>query len=455
MAAKIHELRRKREEAKERANAALRAAAEKAKAEGRGLNAEELAADDKLRAEVKGFDADIDLEERILASERQYGSALPAEPDAPAPVPGAGPLPERGAVHVSKPNSDQDPKRGFRTYQEFMRSVMRAGQGFSLDPRLKPLASAPMATAGSDEQGEYSNPFGGFLVPHGIAPGILSVAPEGDPLAALVTNIPMSAPSVTYNARVDKNHASSVSGGLTVSRRAETVDASSSRMQFEQVTLTAFDEWGLAYATERILMDSPESFVAILQAGFRDEYAAFAMNERINGAGSGERLGFLQSAAKIEVAKETGQAGSTIVKENIDKMEARSWRYGRAVWVANHNTRPQLKSLVQVVGTGGGAVPYFQSTGGQETLSGRPIFFSEFAKTLGTAGDIILVVPSEYLEAIYQSEQFAESIHVRFAAGERAFRFYRRTDGRPWWTSALTPKNGSTLSPIVTLAVRA
>jgi HK97 family phage major capsid protein len=138
-------------------------------------------------------------------------------------------------------------------------------------------------------------------------------------------------------------------------------------------------------------------------------------------------------------------------------MEARCWRYSRAAWLANHNTRPQLKSLVQVIGAGGNAVPYFtfSSNGGGETLSGRPIFFTEFAKTLGTVGDLILGVWSEYLEGQYQSEQYAESIHVRFTYAERAFRFYRRNDGMPWWRSALTPKNGDTLSPFVTLAARA
>ncbi len=356
-----------------------------------------------------------------------------------------------GRVQVDAPNAGKDPKRGFASHKDFMGAVMAAGMGRREDERLKPLA-----TVGSDEQGVYSNPVGGYLVPAAIAPGILSVAPEDDPLLPLVTKVPMSAPTVTYNARVDKNHTSSVSGGFTVTRRPETVDGSASRMTFEQITLTANEEFGLAFATERILMDSPESFVAIIAAGFKDDYAAFAMNERINGAGTGERLGFLNSPAKIDVTKETGQAAATIVKENIDKMQARCWKYGRAVWLANHNTRPQLKSLVQVVGTGGNAVPYFQTSGeGQATLDGRPLFFSEFAKTLGTSGDLILVVPSEYLEGQYESEQYAESIHVRFAAAERAFRFYRRTDGRPWWTSALTPKNGSTLSPVVTLATRA
>jgi HK97 family phage major capsid protein len=425
-------------------------------------------------AAFQGFEARISAQRKLVAAAESEVAKLEQELNTAeqARDKELADLKERpsGRVSVDPPNATKDPKRGFADHKDFLGAVMRFGitGGRLFDERLKPLAAvkqagiagvdgrkAPFAAAGSDEQGVYSDPHGGFLVPVGVAPGILSVAPEDDPLAGLLTPVPMMSPTVSFNARVDKNHATSVSGGLTVTRRPETVDGASSRMQFDQVVLTANEEFGLAFASERIIADSPQSFVAILQAGFRDEYVASAMKERINGTGTGERLGVLLSPAKIKVAKEGGQPADTIKKENIDKMAARCWRYSRAVWLANHNTRPQLKSLVQVIGTGGNAVPYFTNEGGRELLDGRPIFFSEFAKTIGDEGDLILIVPSEYLEGTYESEQYAESIHVRFTAGERAFRFYRRNDGRPWWTSPLIPNQGDTLSPIVTLADRA
>jgi HK97 family phage major capsid protein len=364
----------------------------------------------------------------------------------------------------------KDPKRGFADHRDYLNAVMKAGLhgARGLDERLKPLATvrgkfstpdgktSPFATIGSDEAGAYSDPHGGFLVPHGVAPGILMVRPDDDPLAALVTPVTMTAPSVTFNARVDKDHSTSVSGGFVVTRRPETVEGSASRSTYEQITLHAVEEFGLGFASERIIEDSPESFVSIVQAGFNDEYAANAMKERINGTGIGERLGFLKSAALLSITKETNQAADTIVTENIDKMASRSWKYGRSIYLANHGTRPQLRGLVRTVGTGGSVVPYFMpsSNDGPETLDGRPIFFTEFCPALGDLGDILLVTPSEYLEGTYKSEHYDESIHVRFTAAERCFRFYRRNDGRPWWTSVLTPKNGPTLSPIVALAAR-
>lgn len=419
-----------------------------------------LAAQRKLilgtEKDISAHEADLTAEEKRIATEDKKLKDQPS-----------------GRVQVTEDQADKrkkDPKRGFADHKEFFGAVMRFGVtgGRVYDDRLKPLAAVkrmgisdadgnktPFATIGSDEQGVYSDPHGGFLVPVGVAPGILSVAPEDDPLAGQLTDVPMMAPTVSFNARVDKNHSTSVSGGFRVTRRPETIDGTESRQAYEQVTLTANEEFGLAFATERIIADSPQSFVAIIQAGFRDEYVAAAMQERITGTGVGERQGLLNAGCLISVAKETGQGAATIKKENIDKMEARCWKYNRAVWLANHNTRPQLKSLVQVVGAGGNSVPYFTRDGERELLDGRPIFFSEFAKTLGTVGDLILVVPSEYLEGTYQTEQYAESIHVRFTAAERAFRFYRRNDGRCWWTAPLTPKNGDTLSPVVVLATRA
>lgn len=392
---------------------------------------------------------DISSERELETAKRAYGADRP-DPDQAAATAATAAAGVR--VEVGKHLADDDPKRGFKDHKDFMRAVMDAGRGRKVDSRLAPLQAA----AGSDEQGEYSNPHGGYLVPHGVAPGILSIGAEADPLSGLTRQITMTAPTVSFNARVDKNHTTSVSGGFTVTRRPETVDGTSSRMSFEQVVLTANEEFGLAFASERILADSPISFVELISAGFGDEFVANRMRERAGGTGVGERQGWLNAGCKIAVAKETGQTAATIVKANVDNMAARCWRYSQAVWIANHSTRPQLKSLVQVVGTGGNSVPYFVSSAtGQETLDGRPIFFSEFAEAVGTEGDLVLINPSEYLEGTYRGMEQAESIHVRFAAAERAFRFYQRNDGQWWWRTALTPKKGTTLSPVVTLAVRA
>lgn len=345
----------------------------------------------------------------------------------------------------------RDPRGGFTTPREFLSAVMDWSLGVRQDSRL----AARMA-AGSDEARGNSDPAGGFLVPEAWHPGVMRLDPEADPLSRLVTRVPMNSPVLRIPYRVDKNHTSSVSGGFTVTRRPETVAGTASQQSLGRLNFAAHELFGLAYATEEILTDSPESFVAIIQAGFDDQFSSHLINERLNGTGIGEFLGVMNSPCLVTVNKEQGQQANSIVKANIDKMRARCWKYGRAVWLANHDTLPQLKSLVQVVGVGGAPVPYLNvDADGNATLDGRPCVFTEYAKTLGTVGDLVLGVWSEYLEGTYQPMQQAESIHVRFVNHERAFKFWLRNAGAPWWDAALTPKNSSsTLSPFVVLQTR-
>lgn len=363
------------------------------------------------------------------------------------------------------PSNECDPKAGFKNPREFMLSVMRSGRGLGDDPRLKALRppalpegllDREMLAAGSDEATGINDPYGGFLVPEGFLPNFMMVQPEDDPFAGRTMNLPMSNPIVRIPARTDKNHTTSVSGGLTVTRKPETVAATSSRMTMEQVVMQAHGLFGLSYATEEILTDSPITFAALLAASFSEQFTAQLIFERINGTGVGEFEGILNSPALVSISKEVGQAATTLLYENVLKMRARCWGYANAIWLANHDTTPQLMQLNQAVGLGGAVV--WQPSAREDRpdmLVGRPIYFTEYVPTLGTVGDLILVNPTQYLEGTYQPMQAAESIHVRFVNHERAFKFWVRNDGRGWWKSALTPQNGSnTLSPFVVVATR-
>jgi HK97 family phage major capsid protein len=323
---------------------------------------------------------------------------------------------------------------------------------------LRPLAvgeHGPLAAAGSDEQGVYSDPHGGFLAPEALLGPVKRVPLGADPMAA-VTPITMTAPRVKIPARVDKNHTTSVTGGIRILRTPETVDAVTQRGELEQIGLEALSAVGLTFASDRVTDGAAPMFDEWLARCYEDAFLDLARTERLFGTGVGEGLGVMKSPCLITVAKETGQAADTIKKENIDKMEARCWDYSRATWVANYDTRPQLKSIVQVVGTGGSGVPYLTCEGDQELLDGRPILFTDIVKTGGDLGDLVLGVWSEYIDGTYMPLTLAASMHVRFIAGETAFRAWSRCDFRPWWTSPLTPRYGSlTVSPFVTLAERA
>lgn len=356
---------------------------------------------------------------------------------------------------------EDDPNKGFKTPREFFTAVMDATvKGHTSDDRLRYLSGRRtgfQATAGSDDAGTYSDPYGGFLVPSGMLMSLLKRAAEADPTSGRTTAIPMDSPKVSIPARTDSNHTSSVSGGLVVYRRAETQTVTASRMTIEQVSLNAVPLMGLSYATEELLTDSAISFAALIEAGFRDEFAGKILNEKLHGTGAGQYEGVIAAPATVSVAKETGQDAASIVFENVLNMRSRCWGYQDAVWLYNHDCLPQLMQLVQVIGTSG--VPMWQNSAREDRpdmLMGRPAYPTEFCATVGTTGDIILGNWSQYLEGTYQPLQSAESMHVRFEYNERTFRFTMRNDGRCWWRAALTPKKSTTtLSPFVKLDARA
>lgn len=477
MAAKIHELRAEWDGLVKEANDTLTAAQAKAEDEGRELTAEERAAQD-------AFDAKIAAAKQAYHDEAKKNERL-AELGSTGPVPGSGPQPQ---VTVGEPNSLKDPRKGFASHRDFLLSVIDNSGLRSTDQvedqKLRPLALMDdsdrraagelafmlpeaftprglMAAAGSDEQGAYSDRHGGFSVPTTTLPGMMQLGAESDPTTGRTQMVPMQTPQVDILARTDKDHSTSVSGGFTVTRRPETVSIDSSRFEMEKVSLKATSLFGLAFATEEILTDSPLSFAAIIASGFQSQFAFHMLNEKLGGGGANEYLGVLKSPALVTVAKEGSQAADTIQAENVIKMRARCWGYGNAIWITNHDTYPQLIKMAVVVegSVGGGLVLVYKQSLEEDrpdTLLGRPIFYSEHAEKLGDKGDITLVNWSQFLEGLYQPLQSAESVHVRFVNHERAFKFWLRNAGAPWWRSALTTHKGAdTLSPLVTLAERA
>lgn len=351
-------------------------------------------------------------------------------------------------IEVGKSAIEKDPMAGFDTQREFMMSVLdhgRSGNAIANDERLQFLA------IDGDGQNTNNNPDGGFLIPKQMSNEILSTAAPVDPIGALTRKVPMGAPTVSINARVDKNHSTSVSGGLKVYRRDEEGEITKSKMQFEQVTLKANSLAGLAFASDEILTDSPQSIAAIIADGFDDEFVSKLVQERLYGTGAGEYEGITRSNSFLSVTRDTA---SQINIDDVLAMFARHWDIGGAMWIANKTTLPQIAKLQIATAAGVSGTPAFLPSVNQgmpATLMGLPIVFNEYAKALGTPNDLMLCNWSQYLEGSIGGISQAQSMHVRFSNMEQAFRFSTRNDGRSWWNSKLTPKHGDTLSPFVGL----
>jgi HK97 family phage major capsid protein len=443
------------------------------------LNDEQAKEYAALEGELKTIDARIDREEKFLEAQSKSGKVIKSlagdgtgdQGSALDRAPAAAKKTIVGKIHD---NQADDPSYGFKTPREFLMAVMGAAvmqeAGLRPDPRLAPLSAQAIdakwyeqfgrhmgMTAGSDEQQTQADQYGGYLVPEAFLPQFLYIEPEDDPITD-TTKVPMASPIVNIPARTDKNHTQSVAGGIIVTRKMETNTAISSLMNMQKIQMQAYALFGLSYCTEEILVDSPISFAAIISQGFSQAFASQLINEKLYGSGVGEYLGVMNSAALITQAAVEDQAADTIVIQNVLGMRSRCWGYKNAVWVANHDTLPQIAQLSLPNTSGPTAVLVFMPSSGEDVpdrLLGRPIYFSEYAQSLGSQGDIGLFNMSQFLEGTYQPLQRAESVHVRFLNHERTFKFWTRNCGAPWWNAPLTPMYSSnTLSPFVTLAER-
>jgi len=332
----------------------------------------------------------------------------------------------------------------YKSFGEFAKSVVATDKGQS-DTRLKVL-------------GESTGDAGGFLVPEEFRAQLLSLALEDAVVRPRAFVLPMTSSQMRVPSIRDTSHASTAFGGVRGYWTAESASYTASEPTFASLALTAKKLTGYTTASDELLADSAISLEALLIRLFSEAIAFFEDDAFINGVGSGQPLGLINADALVTVAKETGQAASTIVYENLINMWSRLHPRSKAnaVWIVHPDTFPQLAQMSLNVGTGGSPMWIANASGGApNSLFGRPIIESEKCQTLGTAGDIFLADMSYYVIGDRQTLTMASSSHVRFQNGEVAWRLTSRLDGRPWVDSALTPRNGSnTVSPFINLATR-
>jgi len=176
----------------------------------------------------------------------------------------------------------------------------------------------------------------------------------------------------------------------------------------------------------------------------------------IQGTGGGQPLGLLNDPAKIEASAEVGQAEGTITYANLAAMLARLHPrcFGNSVWLCSPTCIEQLLQLTVPIGTSGSHIPVMNESNGEFRMLSRPVVFTEKVPTLGTAGDVTLVDPSQYVLGMRKEMILDRSGHIFFTSDETAYRLLLRADGQGKWSSAYTPKNGDTQSWCVVLEDR-
>lgn len=302
---------------------------------------------------------------------------------------------------------------------------------------------------------------GGFLVPEVLRSEILSVALESSIMRSRARVIPMESLRVPFPAIDSTGQSSSVHGGVVAYWAEEGSTLTASNPAFGRIVLEAKKLTAYTQIPNELISDSAVSLDAYVNQLFPEALAFYEDAAFLTGSGVGEPLGVLNTSnpATVVVAKESGQAAATIKWENIVKMFSRMLpsSMGRAVWIASHDTFPQLATMGLAVGTGGSAVWLGNGVAAPPvTILGRPVIFTEKTPgVLGAQGDITFVDPGYYLIGDRQVMSAMSSPHFAFSSDQTAYRITSRVDGRPWLQNTVTPKNGGpTLSPIVQLAVR-
>lgn len=422
---------------------------------------EDLSAFDALEVELSAVDTEIkaaedrakqiaDRQKRAGVEGEKLAAHQPrrADPNGPANL----------GTEPAKPRDEKE--RPFRTLGQQMLAIAAAEGKNPSDEVINRLAAVyDLAPSGM----AAANPAdGGFLIQQDFIAEIMKRTYETGQIASRVKRIGVGPNSngIKFPAVGETSRANgSRWGGVQTYWGNEGVAPTAKKPSIRQVEINLGRLTGLMYATDDLLNDAT-AMESYANMAFQEEFQFVTEDVILNGDGAGKPKGVNNSNSLVTVTKETGQAGGTIVMENIQKMWSRMWAPSRAnaVWLINQDCEPALDSMQMTIGTGGVPV-YLPPSGISESpysrLKGRPVIPVEYCSTLGTVGDIMLVDLSQYILIEKGGVETASSMHVNFTTAEMAYRFIYRVGGQTWWSSALTPKNGSnTLSPFIVLATR-
>lgn len=351
------------------------------------------------------------------------------------------------------PGAKVDTEKVFTDHRDFLKTI------YHLNTTEDARGKRANLDAIRNEFGSSVPSDGGFLIPESLRAELLRVSLETALVRPRARVVPMETLTVPFPTIDVTSNASNVYGGVTAAWTEESGTLTESSAKFGRVKLEAKKLTAYSEVPNELFADSIISLETFINEVFPEAIAWFEDLAFIRGTGVGEPLGFLNALAAVEVAKEAGQAATTIVWENIVKMYSRMLptSLGRAVWIAHIDTFPELATMALSVGTGGSAIWLNNGVEGPPmTILGRPVLFTEKAESVGAAGDINFVDLGYYLLGDRQTIQAMTSPHFKFQQDQTAIRFIERVDGRPWINSAITPNKGAnTLSPFVKIAVRA
>lgn len=393
------------------------------------FTAEDVEAVDKLSADLEDINAKIAAAEKLEAI---TASLSDGDDKIVAKIP---------ATAIDPVERDM---QGFRDIGEYAIAVKDSILGNGTDDRLNAQnPTNPHRENNSDD---------GFMVPAQMRRDIWELVTEEPGLFEMVT----AEDTISNQVDMLRDESTAWGGlGLQALWTGELDQLTPSRLNTDSDSLRLQKLYVFAEASEELIEDAPRLNSRLTRDAARA--ISWKLDEAIfDGSGAGQPEGILQSGSLVSQAKESGQSADTIVAANVLKMYSRQLDIRNSVWIANTNTFPQLAQMTI------GDQPMFQPPTGMAgapfgTLMGRPIAYTDHAKTLGDEGDLVFAsMRNYYMIKKANGVKFAESMHLFFDRDAQAFRWTVRINGQTFMSEPVTPNNGATTkSHFVALAERA
>lgn len=402
----------------------------------------------KLADEVNQIAADINaVNEDIKAAEAKRERDRLFASTAIAGVAAAGSLivPHGAAAR----SHDPDPVRmgGFHSAAEFASAVRTAALGGRVDDRL--LATTPSpdnthVTGGPDGEG--------YLVPADIRDAIWEVV-YGDPVVSRFEPEPTGSNRVEYGADESTPWGAA---GVRAGWADELAQLTASKLATEGREVKLEKLYAFVQGSNEMLSDAPLLQSRLTRsAGQAISYKA--VEGYMNGNGILKPLGYRQSKALIQIAKDNDQTAATVSALNIYNLMSRVFMGPRIFFMAGQDLMPQLAVMTvdtHLVWTAPSPEQFGAGIGG--FINGIPVLFSHHAEKLGQPGDLSLINPDGYAAFMKRGgPEFAQSIHLWFDRDATAFRWTFRTGGQPHLSKPVSADKGKpSLSHFAEIAVR-
>jgi len=403
--------------------------------------------DESTRANKILEDIDV-LENRNAQIEEDYSRANP--PDR-TPVdtradrtpmntnPSGGPAIKRDYRSLFNSGSRSLDMGGFQSAGEFL-DILGSGRYDARLQRASQVSGIPS--------------LGGFAVPEEMTAQWLDASLPNEIVRPLCQVWPMTSDTRKIPSWDNTDQSSGeLFGGFELEFIAEAATGSKQTSRMRLITLKA-KKGAIFVDISSELQQDGLGFEAQLNTALQKSISHGIDRNCLVGSGSGTPQGCFNSPALISVAPEAGQVSNSIVYQNLTNMYARQLNKNNAVWLFNDTAIPSLMAITIDAGTGGSHVKVLNEDNGKFTIFGRPCYFTSIMPTVGDEHDCGFIDFSAYALGMRKEMAIDKSIAPGWTEDLVSYRIIIRFDGQGVLSSAITPENGDTLSPFVSLDAR-